>query len=265
MKKLADNDGNGLEETRFRVRLADLVIEIQALHQGVRRLCEDYLAKYDDVVAADLVVSMSQEAIDAERAIATEGHHWTDSYLETLAVLRSIANELPQRNRMLVHGAVVQYAGKAYLFMAPSGTGKSTHIMLWRQYLGAGVRVVNGDKPFVRIPAAADELPVAYGTPWAGKEGWQENASAPLAGIVLISRSDVGASSICRIEPAACLGKVVRQVYLPGDACAAGNTLDLFDALVSRVPLFSLACDMSEDAVRTSFDALTGLPYRPAI
>lgn len=75
MKKLADNDGNGLEETRFRVRLADLVIEIQALHQGVRRLCEDYLAKYDDVVAADLVVSMSQEAIDAERAIATEGHH----------------------------------------------------------------------------------------------------------------------------------------------------------------------------------------------
>lgn len=130
MKKLADNDGNGLKETRFRVRLADLVIEIQALHQGVRRLCEDYLAKYDDVVAADLVVSMFQEAIDAERAIATEGHHWTDSYLETLAVLRSIANELPQRNRMLVHGAVIQYAGKAYLFMAPSGTGKSTHIML---------------------------------------------------------------------------------------------------------------------------------------
>lgn len=265
MKKHADNGGNGLEETRFRVRLAGLTVDILALHQDVWHLCKDYLEKCDDAVAADLVVSMSQEAIDAERAIATEGRHWADSYLETLAVLRNIANELPQRNRMLVHGAVIQYAGKAYLFMAPSGTGKSTHIMLWQQYLGVGVRVVNGDKPFVHIPAAADESPIAYGTPWAGKEGWQENVSAPLAGIVLISRSDVGASSICRIEPAACLGKVVRQVYLPGDACAAGNTLDLLDALVSRVPLFSLACDMSEDAVRTSFEALTGLPYRPAI
>lgn len=182
MKKHADNGGNGLEETRFRVRLAGLTVDILALHQDVWHLCKDYLEKCDDAVAADLAVSMSQEAIDAERAIATEGRHWADSYLETLAVLRNIANELPQRNRMLVHGAVIQYAGKAYLFMAPSGTGKSTHIMLWQQYLGVGVRVVNGDKPFVHIPAAADESPIAYGTPWAGKEGWQENVSAPPGG-----------------------------------------------------------------------------------
>lgn len=250
----------------FFVRVADLVVEVRALHQGVRRLCADYVLDGERAAApADLVVTVTQDAIDAERAISTDEHPWSDSYLETLAVLRAIANELPQRRRLLVHGAVIQYDGRAYLFTAPSGTGKSTHIMLWRQYLGEAVRVVNGDKPFLRIPEAADELPIVYGTPWAGKEGWQENASAPLAGIVFVSRSEPGASSICRIEPATCLEKAMRQVYMPNDALAAANTLELMDALLTRVPLFNLACDMSEDAVRVSFEALTGLPYAPAI
>ena len=57
----------------------------------------------------------------------------------------------------------------------------------------------------------------------------------------------------------------MRQVYMPNDALAAANTLELMDALLTRVPLFDLACDMSEDAVRVSFEALTGLPYTPAI
>lgn len=250
----------------FCMRVADLVVEVRALHQGVRRLCADYVLGGERAAApVDLVVTVTQDAIDAERAISTDEHPWSDSYLETLAVLRAIANELPQRRRLLVHGAVVQYDGRAYLFTAPSGTGKSTHIMLWRQYLGEAVRVVNGDKPFLRIPEAADEPPVVYGTPWAGKEGWQENTSAPLAGIVFVSRSEPGASSIRRIEPAACLEKAMRQVYMPNDALAAVNTLELMDALLTRVSLFSLACDMSEDAVRVSFEALTGLLYTPAI
>lgn len=250
----------------FCMRVADLVVEVRVLHQGVRRLCADYVLDGEAAaVPADLVVTITQDAIDAERAISTDEHPWSDSYLETLAVLRAIANELPQRRRLLVHGAVVRYDGRAYLFTAPSGMGKSTHIMLWRQYLGEAVRVVNGDKPFLRIPEAADEPSVVYGTPWAGKEGWQENASAPLAGIVFVSRSEPGASSIRRIEPATCLEKALRQVYMPNDALAAANTLELMDALLTRVPLFSLACDMSEDAVRVSFEALTGLPYTPAI
>ena len=166
----------------FCMRVADLVVEVRALHQGVRRLCADYVLGGERAAApVDLVVTVAQDAIDAERAISTDEHPWSDSYLETLAVLRAIANELPQRRRLLVHGAVIQYDGRAYLFTAPSGTGKSTHIMLWRQYLDEAVRVVNGDKPFLRILEAADEPPVVYGTPWAGKEGWQENTSAPLA------------------------------------------------------------------------------------
>ena len=262
----------------FRIRVADATIGIRPLHRDIARMCADYMIepapeKTAGALASgsastgaaapsptDLVIAISQADIDAERAHSTDEHPWSDAYLETLAVLRRIAQWAPLHRRLLVHGAVIQYAGRAYLFTAPSGTGKSTHIMLWRHYLGSDVRVVNGDKPLVRIPEVADGAPVAYGTPWSGKEGWQENACAPLAGICLLGRS-----RIARIPAADSLDRIIRQVYLPDDARAAASGLELLDALLTRVPVHDLAVDMSEDAVRVSFEGLTGLPYNPAI
>ncbi len=259
------------------MRVADLIVDVEPLHEGVCRLCAEYVVDSGEVVdsadaadaatdaAPDLSVAITQADIDVERALSTDDRPWSDSYLETLAVLRSISVQLPQRRRLLVHGAVIQYAGRAYLFTAPSGTGKSTHIMLWRRYLGADVCVINGDKPFVRIPADSGEPAVIYGTPWAGKEGWQENACAPLAGIVLLGRSEPGASSIRKVDAAACLDQVLRQVYMPNDALAAAATLELLNELLARTPLYRLACDVSEDAVRVCFEALTGLSYQPVV
>lgn len=65
-----------------------------------------------------------------------------------------------------MHGAVVAWKDQGYLFTAPSGTGKSTHLALWKKYLGDQAEVINGDKPFLKV--MEDEVWV-YGTPWAGK------------------------------------------------------------------------------------------------
>ena len=37
------------------------------------------------------------------------------------------------------------------MFTAQSGTGKSTHIKLWKKHFGKDVDIVNGDKPIVRV------------------------------------------------------------------------------------------------------------------
>ena len=246
----------------FCMRIADLVVRVHPLHTQIAWLCRDYIAcDAGPEVRVDLDVRVTQTDIDYERDMATEGTDWTDAYLETLAVQRAIANRLPEQHRLLSHGAVIEFEGRAYLFTAPSGAGKSTHIRLWRQYLGDAVRVINGDKPFVRIPECREEPPVVYGTPWAGKEGWQSNDSAPLAGIVLLSRSEPGASSLRLANAALNIDKIMRQIYFPSDAGTAVLTLDLLDAMLARVPVYELACDMSEDAVRTSFEGLTGLDY----
>ena len=254
------------------MRLADATVRVEALHGGIRRMCTGYLVADD--VAPDLTVRISQADIDRERSLSTPGEQWSDTYLETLAVYRKIAEWAPLHRRMLMHGAVVEHAGRAYMFCATSGTGKSTHIRLWRRYLGDAVDIVNGDKPLVLVPeapgtdgpggsdAVAAPSAVAYGTPWCGKEGWQRNTSAPLAGICLLHRApEPGANVIRRIEPAQALDFMMRQVYLPDAADAVAATLDLLDALLTRTPLFELFCDMSEDAVRTSFEGLTGERY----
>lgn len=167
----------------FSIDLAGACIRVSPLHGRVRALCRDYLS--EGVPA--LHVRTTQVEIDAER----DGPQWSDDYLETLAVYRKIAEWLPSCERMLVHGAAVAFQGRAHLFCAPSGTGKSTHVRLWCEHLGSAVTVINGDKPIVRVPADGGP-PIVYGAPWAGKEGWQTNASAPLAGICFLGRSRPG-------------------------------------------------------------------------
>lgn len=245
----------------FLMRVAGLVVEVRPLFAAVRRLCGDYVVPAG--AEPDLVIAPASADIDRERSLATEGA-WSDDYLETLAVLRALALAAPARSRLLMHGAVLAYGGAAYMFCAPSGTGKSTHLRLWREFLGEGsVRVVNGDKPLVEV--LAEGPAVAYGTPWCGKEGWHENASAPLAGICFIERAEPGQSRIERLEPAGSVERALRQTFLAEESAeVTATTLELLDTLLARTPLWLLYADMSDGAVRASFEAMTGEDFDAA-
>jgi hypothetical protein len=236
---------------KFIVGLADEYIEINSVYDELKNFFKDYLV---NDVTPDFSVSLSKEDILAEQE-ATSENQFSPAYLETLALLRKLAEILPSHNRILMHGASISYNEHAYLFTAPSGTGKSTHIRLWKKYLGDDVKIVNGDKPFISL----EDEPVIYGSPWAGKENWHRNCKMPLKGICFVQRGTT--NSIRRIEASDCLSLLFKQVYLPADTLAAGLTLELVDILIKKVPLYVLTCDMSEDAVRCSFEALTGLSY----
>ncbi len=235
----------------FIVGLADKYIEINSVYDELRNFFKDYLV---NDVTPDFSVSLSNEDILAEQE-ATSENQFSPTYLETLALLRKLAEILPSHSRILMHGASISYNEHAYLFTAPSGTGKSTHIRLWKKYLGDDVKIVNGDKPFISL----ENEPMIYGSPWAGKENWHRNCKIPLKGICFVQRGTT--NSIQRIEASDCLSLLFKQVYLPDDTLAAGLTLELVDKLIKEVPLFILTCDMSEDAVKCSFETLTELTY----
>lgn len=235
----------------FTVKLADKIFHIEHVHPELEVFCKDYLI---EDVTPDFQICLTEEDIVYEKTYATE-QSFSPAYLETLALLRKISNILPNHRRFLMHGASISYEDKAYLFTAPSGTGKSTHIRLWKKYLGDKVKIVNGDKPFISL----DANPLIYGTPWAGKERWQRNCSEPLKGICFVQRGTT--NSIRQTKPEECVMMLFNQVYMPDDSIAVGQTLELLDELVKNVPLYLLTCDMSEDAVRHSFEALTGLSY----
>lgn len=174
---------------------------------------------------------------------------------------RLVREEFPKLGRFIAHMAVIAYNGAAYAFAAPSGTGKTTHIRLWMDAFGPDVTVINGDKPLLKLgdPSASEPPVAAYGTPWGGKEGWQTNTSAPLAGLCFLSRGNV--DECRRISPAMAFKPAMRQVYIPTDPRSALLTLDFLDVLLRSVPLYQLSCTMGKSAVKASFEAMTGLDF----
>lgn len=85
--------------------------------------------------------------------------------------------------RIFLHASAVIYQGQAYLFTAPSGTGKSTQAELWRRYCGA--EILNGDKVVLRD---AGENLIAYGGPVAGSSNIYVDKCAPVAAVIQLEK-----------------------------------------------------------------------------
>jgi len=228
--------------------IAGLTIRMEYRDPRIRTFCRDYLA--DPTDAPDVSVQPD----DGEIARILRDEPGTAPVLAELQSLhRAVAEQIPRFGAVQFHGAAVAVDGKAYLFTAPSGTGKSTHIRLWKQVYGDRVEIVNGDKPMIRVRGGTVEV---CSTPWAGKEGWQRNAVVPMGGICLLRRGQI--NRIHRVSPGEYLEFLMNQVYLPRDGEALRATLTLLDQILSATPCYLLECDMSRAAAKVSFEAMTG-------
>ena len=230
----------------FYIKLAELNVKMESRYDHTRRYCSDYIVEPSD---CQIVASTSEAEIDAESRL----YEFPQSreYCEGICLYRSIAEQIPLLDRFVFHGAAVEANGKGYIFTAPSGTGKSTHIGLWMKLFGDKVSVINGDKPIVRITESGATV---YSSPWAGKEGWSTNSFADIGGICLIRRGKE--NRIRRIAPSEYFDELMYQVYIPKNSEAMLKTLELMDALAKTVPFYLLECDISDDAARTSFEAM---------
>ena len=89
------------------------------------------------------------------------------------------------RATLLIHASCVINDGKAYPFIANSGTGKSTHSSLWMKHI-EDTELLNDDNPIIRI---IDGKPFVYGSPWSGKTPCYRDVKAPLGAVVRIERA----------------------------------------------------------------------------
>jgi len=177
--------------------------------------------------------------------------------VEFYAVSAALGEQLPKFGRLQTHGVAIEFGGKAYIFSAPSGVGKSTRAFLWQKYLGEDkVTIINGDKPILWF---SDGQVLACGSPWAGKEGLQKTRCVPLGGICLLQRS--ADNTIRRATPQEFFDTYTSQVQMPREGEAMMSALSLVEELYAKVPTFVLANDISEQGVKVAFEALTGNVY----
>ena len=180
--------------------------------------------------------------------------HFSDAYLETLAVYRKIADHLLSRDTLLFHGSVIAVDGEGYLFTAKSGTGKSTHTRLWREYFGERAVMVNDDKPLLHI---TDSGVTAYGTPWDGKHRLSTNTAVPLKGICILTRDTT--NHIEQAEPHDTYPMIVQQTNRSLSADEMKQTLSLIDRMLNIVPVYRLGCNMDIEAAKVAYE---GMQYR---
>ena len=204
---------------------------------------------------------------DGTRYIGSVAESWEAAYMQVLkdepenrvlikreqlsekisanAVLTALGAEhlVARANGFIFHSSYIRVGGKAVLFTAPSGTGKSTQADLWNRLRGAPI--CNGDRSVVRWK---DGVAYACGIPFAGSSKFCENITLPLGAIVYLKQGP--STTIRRLRGA----ESFRRVW---EGCSV-NTWDRADMdsvsetvmhILSAVPVFELTCTPDESAI----------------
>ncbi len=221
-------------------RIADLIVNM-ALSGRTKTQAQPYLIETD--APADITISFSHKQM--LRKVPQMTDFSTAEYIGTGALF---AVELLRFEGFQLHASAVQLDGKAYLFSAPSGTGKSTHTEKWCRLFGA--EIINDDKPALR---RVDDQWMVYGTPWSGKHDLSKPVGIPLGGIAFLERGDNAIRRMSSEEAVpAIIGQCLRLVH---KGCM-GKQLELIDKLLKETPVWLLTCRNDDEAAFVSCGAM---------
>ena len=157
---------------------------------------------------------------------------------------------LPYKS-IMIHSSAVKYKGKCYLFSAPSGTGKSTHTRIWEKLYGNDVKIINDDKPIIRL--MGDQL-IAYGSPFAGGTHKFCDDSAPLFAIVFITRAKE--NFIRKLNSKEALPLLFQETVRKVSKERMNLVLDMIDIIIKKVDLYELCCNMEDNSARIAHDTI---------
>ena len=237
-----------------KVLLAGKKIEIESKSRRTLSFFRGYIFQFDE---PDFVVCPSQEDIRKEliqnygeqikKLDQLEDVALENLNAETNVIYRMIAEKMLEYSIILMHGAAVSIDNKCYIFTAPSGTGKTTHINNWLKVFPEAF-VVNGDKPLIDV-----EKRLVYGTPWCGKEGIGTNTVVQLAGIIHLERGKT--NSITPISFKEMLPCLLQQVHIPAtskERLLAYHHL----GVLQDVPCYLLKCNMDPESAIIAYKGI---------
>lgn len=225
------------------IRLAGLNIGIDNQYDFTDRV-RDWIVQAEP----EFTVRVSPEELELE----DDGRGMSPEYLEFICAYRHIAERLPAYDAFVFHGVAIAVDGRAYLFTAPSGTGKTTHGMLWCYALAEKKPwFLSGDKPILR---RTPEGFLACGTPWRGKENFGVNAELPIQGICLLRRGEK--NFIRPAETNELVLFLARQIYMPRDPAQMDKLLTLVDECCRTVPIWALYCTLNLKAAVFAYRAM---------
>ena len=232
--------------------IANLVTEYEPRYESLKKLAQPFI--YEGEKEADIVIGVNDARIRSLLSEMTQDSDLDDA--EGLAVSSEFSRKVIRFHTMLIHSSALILDGKAYLFSAGSGVGKSTHTQLWLSRFGDRVHIMNDDKPVVRI---CDEGVFACGTPFDGGSGIALNESYPLGAIIFLERGERNAVRIPGSK------EIIQRLYfqtarLVGERTAV-KMLENFDGLIAKAKFLVLTCNTDIAAADVAYNAIKNLEY----
>ena len=224
-------------------KIADILVEVPEAG-GLAPRCREYL--YSGPEQPDII-------IDGTRYDRSRYHPMmTDEMVAYLESGRQFQSRLIAFGGLYLHSSAVAVDGKAYLFSGTSGVGKSTHVGLWQKMLDGNVCRINDDKPALRC---IDGTWYAYGTPWCGKDGINENKRFPIAGICFLKQGSE--NQIRRLPQQEAVPKLLSQTI---HRFRSPERLDMMltrlSDLVLTIPIYELVNRPEIEAARLSYETM---------
>lgn len=230
-------------------RIADLTVDLGYKYEIMQKQAAAYRVD-EECKNPDMRIYLPDEFLEEKNkalpmlSIAECEYHYTGA---------AFYSGLIKFHGLLLHSSAVMMEGRAYLFSADSGTGKSTHTALWQEAFGKDkAKILNDDKPAVRIGTNGI---FACGTPWSGKSDLNLNEIVPLAGIGFLERS--AENRIERKTGAEVVGKFLKQTVRPPEKEEMESVLQLADTILKNVPVYTLGVNMSPDAAKMAYDVMS--------
>lgn len=174
----------------------------------------------------------------------------TDEEIEYIGIGAAFYKELLNFNGMMLHASAVALDDEAYLFSAPSGTGKSTHAQVWLR-LFDGAEIINDDKPAIRKMNGSYFV---FGTPFSGKNDISiNNRSYPLKGICFLDR---GKNQIKKLSACDAMAPFFNQTIRPDDEVKMDLLCRQVEDMLKDINFYSMFCDVSDEAVKMAYNAM---------
>ncbi len=208
----------------------------------------DYLCDFEG--DPQIVVGIPDEYIAARKQ---EAPHLTNVELEYMWSCSEFCLKLLDFGGFMLHASGVVYKNHAYLFSAPSGTGKSTHTSIWRKAFGEDEAfIINDDKPVIKL---SEEGATVFGTPWSGKTDANVNTSAPLQGICFLERGAENRIEEMPVKEA--VHRILDQTVRPLEPMGMEKLLNILDRLLKNVRVYQMQCNMELEAAYTAYETMS--------
>ena len=180
---------------------------------------------------------------------------FSDAYIESYTLFDTFCTRVIDFDAAVFHAALISFDGQGVAFAALSGTGKTTHIRLWKKLFSDRVEIINGDKPLFTL---RDGKFFASGMPWCGKENWGCNKTVPLKAVCFIERAEQNSISPLT-ENREIMSRLFLQLAMPEEQHLMVKYLEFANKLIKTVPFFLLRCNMDINAAYIAHDGIFGI------